>query len=93
MRSFYHDKKHQIRLWRAIGHETGEAIAFWFGTREHENLDRLRNCLTRSAQGRSIRPATIRITNGFHRRFWLLRRKTRKRQSGNICRYGRGVCG
>jgi insertion element IS1 protein InsB len=41
MRSFYHDKKHQIRLWRAIGHETGKAAAFWFGTREHGNLDKL----------------------------------------------------
>jgi insertion element IS1 protein InsB len=41
MRSFYHDKKHQIRLWRAIGHETGEAAAFWFGTREYGNLDKL----------------------------------------------------
>jgi insertion element IS1 protein InsB len=26
---------------RATDHETGEAAAFWFGTREHENLDRL----------------------------------------------------
>jgi insertion element IS1 protein InsB len=41
MWSFYHDKKHQIWLWRAIGHESGEAIAFWFGTREHGNLDKL----------------------------------------------------
>jgi insertion element IS1 protein InsB len=41
MRSFYHDKKHQIWLWRAIGHETGEAIAFWFGAREQGNLDKL----------------------------------------------------
>ncbi|MDR1030829.1 MAG: hypothetical protein LBL76_08150 [Treponema sp.] len=37
----YQDKKHQIWLWWAIDHETGEAIAFWFGTREHENIDRL----------------------------------------------------
>jgi insertion element IS1 protein InsB len=41
MWSFYHDKKHQIWWWWAIDHETGEAIAFWFGTREHGNLDRL----------------------------------------------------
>ncbi|MDR1468573.1 MAG: hypothetical protein LBT00_04705 [Spirochaetaceae bacterium] len=41
MGSFYHDKKHQIWLWQAIDHETGEVIAFWFGTREHENLDKL----------------------------------------------------
>jgi IS1 family transposase len=32
MRSFYHDKKHQIWLWRAIDHESGGAGAFWFGT-------------------------------------------------------------
>jgi insertion element IS1 protein InsB len=41
MRSFYRDKKHQIRLWRAVGHGNGEVIAFWFGTGEHENLGKL----------------------------------------------------
>ena len=41
MWSFYHDKSHQIWLWWAIDHDTGEVIAFWFGTREHKNLDRL----------------------------------------------------
>jgi insertion element IS1 protein InsB len=41
MWSFYRDKKYQIWRWRAIGHETGEAIDFRFGTREHGNLDRL----------------------------------------------------
>jgi insertion element IS1 protein InsB len=41
MWSFYHDKTHQIWLWWAIDHESGEAIAFWFGTREHGNLDKL----------------------------------------------------
>jgi insertion element IS1 protein InsB len=41
MWSFYHDKKHQIWLWWAIDHGSGEVIAFWFGTREHENLDTL----------------------------------------------------
>jgi insertion element IS1 protein InsB len=40
MRSFYRDKKHQIRLWRAGGHGNGEVIAFWFGTGEHKNLDK-----------------------------------------------------
>jgi IS1 family transposase len=34
MRSFYHDKKHQIRLWWAIDHHGGEVVAFRFGTRE-----------------------------------------------------------
>jgi insertion element IS1 protein InsB len=41
MWSFYHDKKHQIWLWWAIDHESGGASAFWFGTREHKNLDKL----------------------------------------------------
>jgi insertion element IS1 protein InsB len=46
MWSFYHNKKHQIRLWWAIDHENGEVIAFWFGTREHGNLDKLPELLT-----------------------------------------------
>ena len=46
MWSFYHDKEHQIWLWWAIDHDTGEAIAYWFGTREHENLDKLVELLT-----------------------------------------------
>jgi insertion element IS1 protein InsB len=41
MWSFYHDKHHQIWLWWAIDHDTGAVIAFWFGTREHQNLDKL----------------------------------------------------
>jgi IS1 family transposase len=41
MGSFYQDKKHQVWLWRAVDHETGEAVAFWFGTREHKNPDKL----------------------------------------------------
>jgi len=41
MWSFYHDKRHQIWLWWAIDHDTGEAVAFWFGSREHGNLDKL----------------------------------------------------
>jgi insertion element IS1 protein InsB len=43
---FYHDKTYQIWLWRAIDHENGEVIAFWFGRREHENLDKLLELLT-----------------------------------------------
>ena len=39
MWSFYHDKKHQIWLWWAIDHNSGEPLAFRFGTREHKNLD------------------------------------------------------
>jgi IS1 family transposase len=40
MRSLYQDKKYQIRLRRAIDHDTGEVAAFWFGTWEHKNLDK-----------------------------------------------------
>ena len=46
MWSFYHDKEHQIWLWWAIDHDTGVAIAYWFGTREHANLDKLIELLT-----------------------------------------------
>ena len=45
MWSFYHDKEHQIWLWWAIDHSTGEVIAYWFGTREHKNLDELKKLL------------------------------------------------
>jgi IS1 family transposase len=41
MWSFYHEKRHQIWLWWAIDHDTGEVVAYWFGSREHGNLDRL----------------------------------------------------
>jgi insertion element IS1 protein InsB len=44
--SFYHDKKHQIWLWWAIDHNTGEVIAYWFGTREHKNLDELKRLIS-----------------------------------------------
>jgi IS1 family transposase len=38
MRSFYHDKTHEIWLWWPI--EKAQ-FSFWFGTREHKNLDKL----------------------------------------------------
>jgi insertion element IS1 protein InsB len=41
MWSFYQDKKHQIWLWWAIDHESGDVIAFWFVAREHKHLDKL----------------------------------------------------
>lgn len=46
MWSFYHDKSHQIWLWWAIDHDTGDVVAYWFGSREHKNLDRLIELLT-----------------------------------------------
>jgi insertion element IS1 protein InsB len=46
MWSFYHDKGKQIWLWWAIDHDTGEVIAYWFGTREHNNLDKLLELLS-----------------------------------------------
>jgi len=45
MWSFYNDKKHQIWLWWAIDHNTGEVIAYWFGTREHNSLDELKRLI------------------------------------------------
>ncbi|MDR1491824.1 MAG: hypothetical protein LBT05_03765 [Planctomycetaceae bacterium] len=33
--SFYRNKKRQIWLWQAIDHDSGETVAFWFGTRKH----------------------------------------------------------
>ena len=45
MWSFYHDKEHQIWLWWAIDHNTGEPLAFHFGNREHKNLDALSELL------------------------------------------------
>jgi IS1 family transposase len=41
MGSFCHDKKRQVWLWRSIDRETDTVIAFWFGRREHENVDKL----------------------------------------------------
>ncbi|MDR3109750.1 MAG: hypothetical protein LBU65_08695 [Planctomycetaceae bacterium] len=46
MWSFYREKKHQIWLCWAIDHDTGEAVTFWFGTREHGNLDKLLELLS-----------------------------------------------
>ena len=45
MWSFSHDKQHQVWLWWAIDHDTGEVIAYWFGTREHHHLDKLKALL------------------------------------------------
>jgi IS1 family transposase/transposase-like protein len=41
MGSFAGDKSHQYWLWWAIDHNTGEPLAFHFGTRKYENLDAL----------------------------------------------------
>jgi len=42
MWSFVHDKSQQYWLWWVIDHNTGEPLAYVFGTREHANLDELR---------------------------------------------------
>jgi insertion element IS1 protein InsB len=52
MRSFYHDRKRQIWLLRAIDHETGEAAAYWFGTGEHKNPDTLLELLRPLKRGK-----------------------------------------
>jgi len=41
MWSFVGNKSNQCWLWWAIDHNTGEPLAFHFGTREHKNLDAL----------------------------------------------------
>jgi len=41
MWSFVHDKSQQYWLWWAIDHNTGEPLAFHFGTRKYKNLDEL----------------------------------------------------
>ena len=45
MWSFVHDKSQQYWLWWAIDHNTGEPLAFTFGTREHKYLDELQKLL------------------------------------------------
>jgi len=41
MRSFVRDRSQQRWLWWAIDHKTGAPLAFCFGSRESDNLDRL----------------------------------------------------
>ena len=41
MWSFVQNKSQQCWLWWAIDHNTGEPLAFHFGTRKHKNLDEL----------------------------------------------------
>jgi IS1 family transposase len=69
MWSFYHDKKHRIWLWWAVGHGNGEVIAFWFGTREHGNLDRLLQMLKPLNIGNVYTDGNYAYTSGFHRMF------------------------
>ena len=46
MWSFYGDKGQQLWLWWAMDHDSGEVIAYWFGSREHNNLDELKALLS-----------------------------------------------
>jgi insertion element IS1 protein InsB len=46
MWSFVHDKSQQYWLWWAINHNTGEPLAYTFGTREHKYLDELKKLLS-----------------------------------------------
>jgi IS1 family transposase len=45
MWSFVHDKSQQYWLWWAIDHNSGEPLAFCFGTREHKYLEELKGLL------------------------------------------------
>ena len=53
MWSYYNDKKHQVWLWWAIDHDTDDVIAFWFGTREHKNFEKLMELLNGLEIGRA----------------------------------------
>ena len=52
MWSFYGNKGQQLWLWWAIDHDTGVVIGYWFGTREHDNLDTLLELLSPLPIGR-----------------------------------------
>jgi hypothetical protein len=41
MRGFYHDKKHKYGCGGLLTTKPAREKAFWFGTREHKNLDKL----------------------------------------------------
>jgi transposase-like protein len=45
MWSYFGDKQHQIWLWWAIDHNTGEVLAFTFGSKEDHNLEKLKELL------------------------------------------------
>jgi IS1 family transposase len=68
MRNFYHDKKHQIWLWRVIYRGSGEVITFLFGRGNIRILANCWNCLSRLTQGMSMPMATARITSGCRQR-------------------------
>jgi IS1 family transposase len=84
MGNFYHDKKHQVWLWifwmkiflergelvngLAIDHETDTVIAFWFGTREHKDVEKLLELIKPLNRGMCTPMATMRITSDFHQR-------------------------
>lgn len=66
MWSFVGKKSNQCWLWWVLDHNTGEPIAYTFGTREHANLDELRNILNLSFDIHTIytdgNPAYLNIT-------------------------------
>jgi IS1 family transposase len=79
MWSFYQDKRHQIWLWWGIDHDSGEARAFRFGTREHENPDKLMELLKPFNLGKVYRDGNY----GYYERFssgvlMVTRKNTRK---------------
>ena len=41
MWSYVHDKSHQYWLWHAIDYQTGEVLAYTFGTCEYHVLEEL----------------------------------------------------
>ena len=85
MWSFYHDKKRQIWLWRAVDHGTGGVIAFWFGTREHKNLDKLPELLKPLNLGKVYTDGNYAYYERFSSEVLVVTKKTLKKLNGNIC--------
>jgi IS1 family transposase len=89
MRGFYHGKKREIWLWRAIGHHGGAAVAFWFGTREHKNLDKLLELLKPLNIGRACADGNYAYYERFSPEVLTVTKKNtqkaKERQKENIC--------
>jgi len=91
MWGFYGDKRHQLWLWWAMDHDSGEVIAFWFGTREHHHWDTLLALLSPLTLVKDTWMATTLITNDFLRRLLWYRSVTLKNWSASIYRYAHGA--
>jgi insertion element IS1 protein InsB len=82
MWSFYPDKKHQIRLWWTIDHESGDVIAFRFGRREHKHLDKLRELLRRRNPGNVYTDGNYAYYEGFSPEVLIVTKKNTQKIEG-----------